>query len=146
AKGAGDTIPSSGCVFVSVRDVDKDGIVAVAASLVEQGFSLVATRGTHAVLERAGLEVKLVNKVAEGRPHIVDMIKNDEISMIINTTEGRQATKDSASIRRSAENHFVYYTTTLAGGEAVSQALHYGSEEGSGEQVRSLQSLHKRLA
>jgi carbamoyl-phosphate synthase large subunit len=141
-KGAGDTIPTSGCVFVSVRDVDKNGIVAVAASLVEQGFSLVATRGTHAVLEKAGLAVKLVNKVAEGRPHIVDMIKNDEISMIINTTEGRQATKDSASIRRSAENHFVYYTTTLAGGEAVSQALRYGS----GEQVRSLQSLHKRLA
>lgn len=142
-KGAGDTIPSSGSVFVSVRDVDKEGIVAVAASLVDQGFSLVATRGTHAVLEKAGLNVKLVNKVAEGRPHIVDMIKNDEISMIINTTEGRQATKDSSSIRRSAESHFVYYTTTLAGGEAVSQALRFGSDN---EQVRSLQSLHKRLA
>jgi carbamoyl-phosphate synthase large subunit len=141
-KGAGDTIPTSGSVFVSVRDVDKDGIVSVATSLADQGFDLVATRGTHAVLEKAGLTVKLVNKVAEGRPHIVDMIKNDEISMIINTTEGRQATKDSSSIRRSAESHFVYYTTTLAGGEAVSQALRFGS----GEQVRSLQSLHKRLA
>lgn len=142
-KGAGDTIPSSGSVFVSVRDVDKEGIVAVATSLAEQGFSLVATRGTHAVLEKAGLNVTLVNKVAEGRPHIVDMIKNDEISMIINTTEGRQATKDSASIRRSAESHFVYYTTTLAGGEAVSQALRFGSDN---EQVRSVQSLHQRLA
>lgn len=140
-KGAGDTIPTSGSVFVSVRDVDKEGIVSVATSLADQGFDLVATRGTHAVLEKAGLTVKLVNKVAEGRPHIVDMIKNDEISMIINTTEGRQATKDSAGIRRSAESHFVYYTTTLAGGEAVSQALRFGS----GEQVRSLQSLHKRI-
>jgi carbamoyl-phosphate synthase large subunit len=139
--GAGDRMPSSGCVFVSVRDVDKTGIVPVAQSLVAQGFSLVATRGTHAVLTAAGLTVGVVNKVAEGRPHIVDMIKNDEIAMIINTTEGRQATKDSSSIRRSAENHFVYYTTTLAGGEAVSQALRFVATE----QVRSLQSLHQRL-
>jgi carbamoyl-phosphate synthase large subunit len=103
---------------------------------------LVATRGTYDVLVNAGLTAEVVNKVAEGRPHIVDMIKNDQISLIINTTEGRQATKDSSSIRRSAESHFVYYTTTLAGGEAVSQALRFGSEE----QVRSLQSLHQRLA
>ena len=142
-KGAGDTIPTSGRAFISVRDVDKDGIVAVAQSLSEQGFELVATRGTYDVLTNAGLQAEVVNKVAEGRPHIVDMIKNDEISLIINTTEGRQATKDSSSIRRSAESHFVYYTTTLAGGDAVSQALRVG---GNDEQVRSLQSLHQRLA
>ncbi|EGG93319.1 Carbamoyl-phosphate synthase large chain [gamma proteobacterium IMCC1989] len=104
---------------------------------------MVATRGTYDVLTKAGLQAEVVNKVAEGRPHIVDMIKNDEISLIINTTEGRQATKDSSSIRRSAESHFVYYTTTLAGGDAVSQALRVGGNE---EQVRSLQSLHQRLA
>ncbi len=142
-RGAGDIIPSTGRAFISVRDVDKEGIVAVAASLAEQGFELVATLGTHKVLADAGLNVTSVNKVAEGRPHIVDMIKNDQISLIINTTEGRQAIKDSSSIRRSAESHSVYYTTTLAGGEAVSQALGYVGKE---EQVRSVQNLHKRLA
>ncbi len=141
-KGAGSTIPTSGKAFLSVREVDKQGVVDVAQSLVKQGFELVATRGTAAVLEAAGLTVATVNKVAEGRPHIVDMIKNDEISLIINTTEGRQAIKDSSSIRRGAENHSVYYTTTLAGGEAVSEALAFGDEQ----QVRSVQSLHARIA
>ena len=139
--GAGDTIPSSGKAFISVREVDKTGVVPVASALASQGFELVATRGTAAVLQEAGLEVLAVNKVAEGRPHIVDMIKNDEISLIINTTEGRQAIKDSSSIRRSAENHFVYYTTTLAGGQAVSQALQFGDKL----QVRSVQNLHARI-
>ena len=139
--GAGDTIPSEGKAFISVRDVDKAGVVSVASALVELGFELVATRGTAAVLKDAGLEAEAVNKVAEGRPHIVDMIKNDEVSLILNTTEGRQATKDSSSIRRSAESHSVYYTTTLAGGDAVIQALRFGDQQ----QVRSLQSLHQRL-
>src|SRR5690606_582639 len=111
---ASNRIATSGKVFISVRDMDKPGIVDVARQLKELGFTLVATRGTAAVLVEAGLEVQVVNKVQEGRPHIVDMIKNDEISMIINTVEGRQATRDSASIRRNAENHRVYYTTTLA--------------------------------
>jgi len=139
--GAGDTIPSKGKAFISVREVDKTGVVDVASALVEQGFEIVATRGTAKVLTDAGLTVTAVNKVAEGRPHIVDMIKNDEISLILNTTEGRQAIKDSSSIRRSAESHFVYYTTTLAGGEAVSLALRFGNEQ----KVRSLQDLHKRI-
>jgi carbamoyl-phosphate synthase large subunit len=140
--GAGDTIPTSGKAFISVREVDKAGVVDVASSLAEQGFELVATRGTAAVLQEAGLNVEPVNKVAEGRPHIVDMIKNGEISLIINTTEGRQAIKDSSSIRRGAENHSVYYTTTLAGGQAVSQALQFGDKQ----QVRSVQSLHARIS
>ncbi len=140
--GAGDTIPASGKAFISVREVDKPGVVEVASALASQGFELVATRGTAAVLQDAGLDVTPVNKVAEGRPHIVDMIKNDEISLIINTTEGRQAIKDSSSIRRGAENHSVYYTTTLAGGQAVSQALQFGDKQ----QVRSVQSLHARIA
>jgi len=140
--GASDAIPKSGKAIISVRDFDKAGIVAVAKELSEIGFELVATKGTAAVLEAAGLSVMTVHKVAEGRPHIVDMIKNDEISMIINTTEGKQAIKDSSPIRRSAENHRVYYTTTLAAGHAVCMALRSGDHK----EVRSLQELHKRLA
>ncbi len=138
---ASNRIATSGKVFISVRDMDKPGIIDVARQLKELGFTLVATRGTAAVLVGAGLDVQIVNKVQEGRPHIVDMIKNDEISMIINTVEGRQATRDSASIRRNAENHRVYYTTTLAAGEAVCMALKVGSHI----EVRRLQDLHKRI-
>ncbi len=139
--GASSELPTGGTVFISVRDVDKPGVVVVGKELSSLGFSLVATRGTAAVLAEAGLEVAEVNKVQEGRPHIVDMIKNDQIDLIVNTTEGRQATKDSASIRRSAENHNVYYTTTLAGGEAVCMALRFGKQT----QVRPLQELHGRV-
>src|SRR5690554_1838429 len=138
--GANNRIATGGKVFISVRDMDKPGIVDVGAQLAQLGFKIVATRGTAAVLAEAGLDVQIVNKVQEGRPHIVDMIKNDEIAMIINTVEGRQATRDSSSIRRNAENHRVYYTTTLAAGEAVCMALKVGSEI----QVRRLQDLHKR--
>jgi carbamoyl-phosphate synthase large subunit len=140
-EGAGEAIPSSGTAFLSVRDFDKDGIVPVAKELSELGFALVATRGTAKVIAAAGLEVKQVNKVAEGRPHIVDMIKNDEINVVINTTEGRQAIRDSSSIRRSAENHNVYYTTTLAGATAICMALRFGPQR----QVRRLQELHRRI-
>ncbi|HEY7884966.1 MAG TPA: carbamoyl-phosphate synthase large subunit [Cellvibrionaceae bacterium] len=136
--GANNKIPTQGRAFISVRDVDKNGVVAIGRELVSLGFALVATRGTAAVLQAANVDVELVNKVVEGRPHIVDMIKNDQVDLIINTTEGRQATRDSASIRRSAEAHRVYYTTTLAGGEAVCMALRFGSEK----QVRRLQTLH----
>lgn len=138
--GANNRIATGGTVFISVRDMDKPGIVDVGQQLAQLGFKIVATRGTAAVLTDAGLDVQIVNKVQEGRPHIVDMIKNDEIAMIINTVEGRQATRDSSSIRRNAENHRVYYTTTLAAGEAVCMALKVGSEI----QVRRLQDLHQR--
>jgi carbamoyl-phosphate synthase large subunit len=140
--GASDEIPTSGRVFVSVRDCDKEGLLPVAKELVDLGFELVATRGTAKYLTEKGLEVSVVNKVVEGRPHIVDMIKNDEISMVFNTTEGKQAIKDSASIRRGAENHRVYYTTTIAGAEAVCMALRFGPQS----QVRSLQELHGRIS
>jgi carbamoyl-phosphate synthase large subunit len=139
--GANNRIASGGTVFISVRDMDKVGIVQVGKDLAQLGFKIVATRGTAAVLKDAGLDVQIVNKVQEGRPHIVDMIKNDEIDMIINTVEGRQATRDSSSIRRNAENHRVYYTTTLAAGEAVCMALKGESQI----QVRRLQDLHKRI-
>ncbi|MGH1471530.1 MAG: carbamoyl-phosphate synthase large subunit [Cellvibrionaceae bacterium] len=141
-QGAGQAIPTTGKVFLSVRDFDKDGIVQVANELTDLGFSIVATRGTGKVISSAGIDVEVVNKVAEGRPHIVDMIKNDEISIVINTTEGRQAIKDSASIRRGAENHRVYYTTTLAGARAICMALRFGQQQ----QVRRLQELHQRIA
>ncbi|WP_341937998.1 carbamoyl-phosphate synthase large subunit [Marinimicrobium sp. C2-29] len=139
--GAGSKLPTSGTAFISVRDVDKPGVVVVAKELDSLGFKLVATRGTAAILQKSGLTVEVVNKVVEGRPHIVDMIKNDQINLIVNTTEGRQATRDSASIRRSAENHRVYYTTTLAAGEALCMALRFGQLT----QVRRLQELHRRI-
>ncbi|TDG12670.1 carbamoyl-phosphate synthase large subunit [Seongchinamella unica] len=136
--GGGDAPPKSGTVLMSVRDVDKPGAVAVARDLVRMGFKLVATGGTADALEKAGLEVRRVNKVLEGRPHIVDMIKNDEADFIINTTEGRRAIEDSAPIRASAEAHRVFYTTTLAAAEAITMSL---QEEGD-KKVRRLQDLH----
>jgi len=139
---AGVVLPKAGKVFLSVRDADKPRVAAVARRLLEQGFELYATRGTAAVLAAAGVPCQRINKVAEGRPHIVDMIKNDEVSLIINTTEGKQAIKDSYAIRREALNRKVSYTTTMAGAEATGLALPY---LGAGE-VRSLQQLHKELA
>jgi carbamoyl-phosphate synthase large subunit len=136
--GAGETLPNGGTAFMSVRDDDKPFVVDVARSLIELGFELVATSGTAKVIAAAGLKVRRVNKVTEGRPHIVDMIKNDEISMVINTTEGRQSMADSYSIRRNALQHKVCSTTTLAGGEAICMALKFGPEK----TVRRLQDLH----
>jgi carbamoyl-phosphate synthase large subunit len=139
--GVGSGAPSGGTALLSVRDVDKPGIVAVARDLAELGFSLVATSGTAQVLEQAGLTVRRVNKVNEGRPHIVDMIKNDEADLIINTTEGRRAIEDSAPIRASAETHRVFYTTTLTAAEAICMALKFQGEK----TVRRLQDLHGRI-
>ncbi len=137
--GSGMAIPKAGTAFLSVRDFDKDGIVLVAKELKDLGFNLVATRGTAEVIRAADIDVDVVNKVAEGRPHAVDMIKNGQIQIVVNTTEGKQAIKDSASIRRSAEANHVCYTTTLAGGNAMCMALRFGR----GLQVRRLQDLHK---
>jgi len=139
--GASDEIPSSGSAFLSVREVDKDRLIPIAQSYKQLGFDLVATRGTAQVIEAAGIQVITVNKVSEGRPHIVDMIKNGEINLILNTTEGRAAIADSSEIRSSAEAKGVYYTTTIAGGEAVSMALTSGMED----QVHRLQDLHQGL-
>jgi carbamoyl-phosphate synthase large subunit len=140
--GAGDDPPTSGLCLISVRDADKPAAVDVARRLMAQGFTLAATGGTASALEAAGLAVRTVNKVAEGRPHIVDLIKNDEAAMIINTTEGRRAILDSASIRASAEQHKVFYTTTLAAAEAVCMAL----EQETDITVRRLQDLHESMA
>jgi len=139
--GASDEIPSKGSAFVSVRERDKEQIPALAKSLVALGFKLVATKGTAATREAAGFDVQPVNKVKEGRPHIVDMIKSDKINLIVNTTEGRQAISDSSTIRSSAEQHRVYYTTTMAGGSAVCEALKFAGDI----KVRSLQQLHREI-
>ena len=139
--GGGSVIPTSGKAFLSVRDADKKGIVGVAKSLSDEGFSLVATRGTARVLEKAGIKTAVVNKVNEGRPHTVDMLKNGEIDLIVNTTEGRQAIADSSAIRRTALQYKVYYTTTLAGGEAICQS--FTAEDDI--VVRRLQDVHQGL-
>ena len=139
--GSGDEIPQSGTAFISVRQRDKDQLPEIAGALQGLGFQLVATAGTAAVIEAAGIPVTQVNKVQEGRPHIVDMIKSDRIDLIINTTEGRQAIADSSTIRSNAEQHRVYYTTTMAGGRAVCEALKFAGDV----TVRSLQKLHGEI-
>ncbi|MBQ12891.1 MAG: carbamoyl-phosphate synthase large subunit [Gammaproteobacteria bacterium] len=126
--GAGEKIEKGGTVFISVRDPDKPHVAAVAEKLHNLGYSLAATHGTAAVIAGAGLVVQGVNKVAEGRPHIVDMLKNDEIQLVVNTTEGKQAIMDSSMIRRTALRHDVFCTTTIAGALAVCEALEFGHD------------------
>jgi carbamoyl-phosphate synthase large subunit len=122
-EGAGTLLPAKGKAMLSVRTADRARLVQVARNLLELGFSLYGTQGTAAAVRDAGLPCVPVNKVMEGRPHIVDMIKNGEVSFIVNTTEGAQAIADSAEIRRAALQHKVSYTTTIAGAEATCLAL-----------------------
>jgi carbamoyl-phosphate synthase large subunit len=138
---AGIKTPPKGKVFVSVRDADKDRLLPVAKDALSRGFSLVATEGTAKYLAEHGVACERINKVAEGRPHIVDLIKNGEIVYIVNTTEGKQAIADSFSIRREALQHRVTYSTTVAGARALVHSLDF---HGAGE-VHSLQELHKEL-
>ena len=130
-------IEKGGKVFISVRDADKDDLTEVAQSFHDLGFQLLATKGSAKVIAKAGLPVEQVNKVMEGRPHIVDMLKNDEIDLIVNTTEGKQAIADSATIRSTALRHSVYCTTTIASAKAVCDALVFGGDIS----VNSLQDL-----
>ncbi len=123
--GAGITMPTQGLAFISVRNADKPRAVEVSRYLCAMGFSIIATRGTAAVLAKAGVPHQVVNKVTEGRPNIVDLIKNNEIAMIINTTEGQQAYGDSYTIRSNAVSRKVCYFTTLEGGKAASASLQY---------------------
>ena len=127
-KGAGESIPKEGNVFVSVKDNDKKYLPDLCTKLTKLGFKIVATKGTAEALEGTGINVKVINKVLEGRPHIVDAILNNEIDMIINTTEGRQSIKDSFSIRRSALEHNIFFTTTVSGGFAIVESLEKGVE------------------
>ena len=121
--GAGNQLPDRGLVFISVRDQDKAAMVALGRTLIGHGFELIATRGTAAHLRAAGLEVEQINKVFEGRPHIVDRIKDGQIAMVMNTTEGQRAISDSYTLRRAALVYKVPYYTTVAGAGAVVQAI-----------------------
>jgi len=137
-SASGVTLPRQGVAFISVRDRDKGPAVELARKLIERGFQLVATAGTAQALTAAGIACRRVNKVREGRPHIVDMIKNDEIDLIVNTTEGKQAIRESNSIRREAVHRRVTYYTTLAAGLATCEALDHMDEV----EVNRLQDLH----
>jgi carbamoyl-phosphate synthase large subunit len=136
--GAGITLPQSGTVFISVKDKDKQAAADLAKALTEMSFSVVATRGTAKYIEAAGVTVTSINKVLEGRPHIVDAITNHEIDLVFNTTEGQQAIKDSYTLRRTALLHRVPYYTTVAGARAAVLAI--ATLRGGGLEVAPLQS------
>ncbi|WP_448673419.1 carbamoyl-phosphate synthase large subunit [Pseudoxanthomonas mexicana] len=140
-EAGGIKAPPVGKVFISVRDPDKKRVLPVVQELVGRGYSIVATAGTAAWLREHGIDCTQINKVLEGRPHVVDLIKNGEIVYIVNTTEGRQAIADSFSIRREALQHRVTYSTTVAGAKALVHSLEY---RGTGP-VLALQELHKEL-
>ena len=133
--------PTPGKAFVSVRDPDKKRLLPVANDLVERGYTLVATEGTAKFLQEQGIACERINKVIEGRPHIVDLIKNGEICYIVNTTEGKQAIADSFSIRREALQHRVTYSTTIPGARALIRA----TDTRGNPRVWSLQELHKEV-
>jgi carbamoyl-phosphate synthase large subunit len=121
--GAGSTLPSSGCAFISVREADKKRSIAPAQQLQSLGFKIIATKGTADFLQKHGVDAEVVNKVLEGRPHIVDAMKNEEVDLVINTTEGEQSLADSQSIRRTALMMKIPYYTTAAGAEAAVAAI-----------------------
>ncbi len=139
---SGVVLPRQGTALLSVRDRDKEGCVELANVLIARGFDLVATHGTATFLQEAGLECLRANKVREGRPHIVDMIKNGEIALIVNTTEGKQAIRESQSIRAEAVRNNVTYYTTLGAALATCSALEH-LDDGD---VNRLQDLHKEVA
>jgi carbamoyl-phosphate synthase large subunit len=121
--GSGTTMPLTGSVFVSVRDADKDAILGAVRELADAGFKILATRGTKRHFDAYGIPCEAVNKVAEGRPHIVDMMKNGDVALVFNTTEGTVALADSQAIRRTALLNHVPYYTTLAGAVAATKAI-----------------------
>lgn len=139
--GASIKLPQAGKAFISVRNEDHQNVVDIAKDLQQLGFELLATKGTARALMQNGLSVKAVNKVAEGRPHVVDMIKNNEVDFIVNVTEDKKAVADSYEIRHSALQNKVTYYTTLAGAKAACIGMAYMQEL----QVESIQDLHKKL-
>ena len=140
--GASAILPKDGKAFISVRNEDHQKVVDIAKDLAKLGFTLVATKGTARAIAEHGLAVTPVNKVAEGRPHVVDMIKNNEIDFIVNVTEDKKAVADSYEIRRSALQNKVTYYTTLAGAKAACMGMAHMQELN----VVSIQDLHKQLA
>ena len=139
---SGVLLPCRGTALISVRDRDKAAAVEVGRTLIGRGFEIIATGGTARALAEGGVACRRVNKVREGRPHIVDMIKNDEISLIVNTTEGKQAIKESHSIRAAAVHHHVTYYTTVAAAKATCDALDHVDNV----VVNRLQDLHREVA
>ncbi len=139
---SGVVLPRSGVAFISVRDRDKEGAIELAQILLARGFDIIATHGTANELAKAGVACRRANKVREGRPHIVDMIKNGEIALIVNTTEGKQAIFESRSIRAEAVRRNVTYYTTLGAAIATCEALEHLDDV----EVNRLQDLHKEVA
>jgi carbamoyl-phosphate synthase large subunit len=139
---SGVELPRRGVAFISVRDRDKPDGVKLAKALSDRGFSIVATGGTAEALASGGVPCGRVNKVREGRPHIVDMIKNHEVSLIVNTTEGKRAIRESQSIRAEAVRNKVTYYTTLAAAKATCDALDHLDDL----TVNRLQDLHAEPA
>jgi carbamoyl-phosphate synthase large subunit len=135
---SGSTIPKSGTVFVSVKERDKAAVTPAIAELIGLGFDIIATRGTAKYLAEQGLKVEVVNKVREGRPHIVDMLKDGKIALVLNTTEGGASVADSFSIRRTTLLHKIPYYTTVAGAKAIASAI-TAINTGGGLEVRSIQ-------
>jgi carbamoyl-phosphate synthase large subunit len=141
-SAAGIRVPTSGRALISVREQDKPAAVALARELAKRGFELIATHGTAAAIRAAGLECTGINKVREGRPHVVDVIKNDEVTLIVNTTEGKQAIRESHSIRREALQHKITYYTTVAAAHYTCLAMdHIGTVT-----VNELKALHREVA
>jgi len=140
-RAAGSPVPQSGRAFISVRDQDKKAALEIARYLFDNGFDLAATGGTADALEAAGLQVQRVHKVGEGRPHVVDMLKNKEANLVVNTTAGRRSLKDSSAIRREALHNKITYFTTLAGARAGCDA----HRRQAAIRVHQLQHLHRNL-
>jgi carbamoyl-phosphate synthase large subunit len=138
--GAGMALPDRGTAFVSVKDADKDNIIPAVGKLVELGFAIIATGGTAAHLAAKGLPVEVVNKVAQGRPHIVDRLLDGDVALVFNTTEGWQSLKDSHSIRATALNKKVPYFTTAAASLAAARSIE--AVRGHALEVASLQSYY----
>jgi carbamoyl-phosphate synthase large subunit len=140
--GSGMIVPAGGTAFVSVRDEDKARAIELSRVLRTKGFRVVATRGTAAAIQAAGIPCEPINKVKEGRPHCVDLIKNGEVHFIANTTEGKRSIEESRSIRAAAIQHKVCYFTTMAGAQAAAIAMDHLDKV----QVNRLQDLHRSLA
>jgi carbamoyl-phosphate synthase large subunit len=134
---AGQPVPLTGNIFISVRHGDKEGIIPVARKLKELGFNILATCGTAAALQENGIDCEMINKISQGRPHVLDKIENDQIQWIINTSSGSRTTEDSYFIRRAALKFHIPYTTTISGASMMSQAIAALSKENIG--VKTIQ-------
>ncbi len=142
--GAGVKLPTSGLVFLSVKDSDKKYVVKIARDLIDIGFKIVATKGTAKFLAENDIAVTIVNKITEDKPHIVDMLEKKEISLVINTTQGAQATKDSFSIRRTSLMKAITCSTTISGASALIGALKAYKDNDYQFEVRALQDLYQK--